>query len=130
MKASSMWSLGAYDEVGGQGTAIRHRVPAVSAGDGMAGLVAREAAVRRYWVADDGGWSAGGLTCRRALRYANTQSRLNPGRPYTVARGRRGGAEAFLGDIAEIIKYDTVLSAGNRASVTTYLGTKYGITVS
>jgi hypothetical protein len=39
----------------------------------------------------------------------------------------RDGAESMLGLIAEILFYDSVLSAGDRGSVNSYLATKYGL---
>jgi len=41
-----------------------------------------------------------------------------------------GGGSTFLGDIAEIIKYDAVLTANQLQAVENYLGNKYGIAVS
>jgi len=38
-----------------------------------------------------------------------------------------GTAEQWLGDIAELIVYDTVLSAGDRSLVEGYITTKYGL---
>jgi hypothetical protein len=46
-----------------------------------------------------------------------------------VQIGSDAGGLPFVGDIAEILFYDSVLSASDRGSVTSYLGTKYGITV-
>lgn len=39
------------------------------------------------------------------------------------------GGSAFLGDLAEIFVYDTVLSSTDRGAMTTYLGDKYAISV-
>lgn len=52
----------------------------------------------------------------------------------TIAAGDFGVAttaagQFWDGDIAELLIYDTVLSTGNRDSVESYLGSKYGITV-
>ena len=49
-----------------------------------------------------------------------------------LGAGLTGGAgfDFMVGDIAEIIVYDSVLSAGDRATVHTYIQDKYGITVS
>jgi hypothetical protein len=44
--------------------------------------------------------------------------------------GMNGGGTPLAGDIAEILVYDNVISAGNTTNVVAYLGTKYGITVS
>ena len=50
----------------------------------------------------------------------------------TTSIGAQGGTglELMVGDIAELIVYDSVLSAANRATVHSYVQDKYGITVS
>lgn len=47
-----------------------------------------------------------------------------------VGRSTVSTGEPYANDIAELIVYNAVLSAGNRGSVTTYLGAKWGIAVS
>ena len=47
----------------------------------------------------------------------------------TVGKSSDGGATGYFdGDIVEVILYDSALSSTDRASVTTYLAQKYGIT--
>jgi hypothetical protein len=47
----------------------------------------------------------------------------------TTRVGMMAGAAAMKGDIAEILRYDSVLSGANRIALHAYLGAKYGITM-
>lgn len=64
-----------------------------------------------------------------------TLSNSAPGYVLATTRTLVGGqttlpSQPWIGDIAEIIIYDSRLSAGNRDGVEVYLGNKYGIVVS
>lgn len=50
--------------------------------------------------------------------------------PFYVGSHLGGGVAGSTGYIAEVLEYDSVLSSTNRGNVTSYLGTKYGVTVS
>lgn len=72
----------------------------------------------------------GGDDLSALTRAAERTRRRPPPGNLSLIGARSASSDACTGDLAEIIFYDRILSASERASVTTYLGQKYAITVS